>query len=57
MGQRLVIIGAGMATAYLLQELGNRDHRMQVTVIGDELKLQARIPELASPQVAVPDTA
>lgn len=39
MGQRLVIIGAGMATAYLLQELGERDHRMQVTVVGDEPEL------------------
>lgn len=36
MAERLVIVGAGMATAYLLQELGKRHHAMAVTVIGEE---------------------
>ena len=36
MQQRLIIVGAGMAAAYLLQELAGVDHRLQVTVIGDE---------------------
>jgi nitrite reductase (NADH) large subunit len=36
MQQRLIIVGAGMAAAYLLQELAAIDHRLQVTVIGDE---------------------
>lgn len=36
MKQRLVIIGAGMATAYLLQELSTCSHELQITVIGDE---------------------
>ena len=34
--QRLLIVGAGMATAYLLQQLARRDHGMAITVIGDE---------------------
>jgi nitrite reductase (NADH) large subunit len=36
MQQRLIIVGAGMAAAYLLQELAGLDHRLQITVIGDE---------------------
>lgn len=32
----LLIIGAGMATAYLLQELASHQHQMDITVIGDE---------------------
>jgi len=36
MQQRLVIVGAGMAAAYLLQELAGMDHSLQVSVIGDE---------------------
>ncbi len=33
---KLVIVGAGMAAAYLLQELAGRDHQLHITVIGDE---------------------
>lgn len=36
MGERLLIVGAGMATAYLLNELGTREHGRDITVIGDE---------------------
>jgi nitrite reductase (NADH) large subunit len=36
MRQRLIVVGAGMAAAFLLQELAGIDHRLQVTVIGDE---------------------
>lgn len=36
MTQRLLIIGAGMATAYLLQELQNLQHDFAITVVGDE---------------------
>ena len=36
MTRRLLIIGAGMATGYLLQELSGSDHGMTITVIGDE---------------------
>jgi nitrite reductase (NADH) large subunit len=36
MRQRLIIVGAGMAAAYLLQELAGVEHRLQITVIGDE---------------------
>ena len=33
---RLLIVGAGMATAYLLQELARREHDWAITVIGEE---------------------
>ncbi|MFT6955464.1 MAG: nitrite reductase (NADH) large subunit [Halieaceae bacterium] len=36
MTQRLLIIGAGMATAYLLQALKDLPHNFAITVIGDE---------------------
>ena len=36
MTQRLLIIGAGMATAYLLQELQILQHEFAITVVGDE---------------------
>ncbi|TDG15929.1 NAD(P)/FAD-dependent oxidoreductase [Seongchinamella unica] len=36
MSPETLIIGAGMATAYLLQELENRGHDGDITVIGDE---------------------
>ncbi len=36
MSGRLLIVGAGMAAAYLLQELAKRPHRLQVTVVGEE---------------------
>ncbi|MFV8819024.1 NAD(P)/FAD-dependent oxidoreductase [Haliea sp. E17] len=36
MHERLLIVGAGMASAYLLQELGKTRHPYAVTVIGDE---------------------
>lgn len=35
-GQHLVIVGAGMATAYLLRELARYEHAFRITVIGDE---------------------
>jgi nitrite reductase (NADH) large subunit len=34
--QHLVIVGAGMATAYLLRELARHEHAFRITVIGDE---------------------
>lgn len=36
MRKKLLIVGAGMATAYLLKELGGQQHGMDITVIGDE---------------------
>jgi len=36
MASKLLIIGAGMATACLLQSLSGRDHNLVITVIGDE---------------------
>jgi nitrite reductase (NADH) large subunit len=36
MATRLLIVGAGMATAYLLQELARLDHRLHITVVGEE---------------------
>ncbi len=36
MKSRLVIVGAGMASAYLLQELARREHGFDITLIGDE---------------------
>ncbi|MCB1694780.1 MAG: NAD(P)/FAD-dependent oxidoreductase [Pseudomonadales bacterium] len=36
MRQRLLIIGAGMAAAYLLQELGRAGADMDITVVGEE---------------------
>lgn len=36
MPKKIVIIGAGMATGFLLQELHNIDHNLVVTVVGDE---------------------
>lgn len=36
MKRRLVIVGAGMAAGYLLQELERRSHDLDVIVIGDE---------------------
>lgn len=36
MRERLLIIGAGMATAYLLQALHQHPHGFDVTVVGDE---------------------
>jgi len=36
MRQRLIIVGAGMAAAYLLQELAGLQHHLEVIVIGDE---------------------
>jgi len=36
MTDHLIIVGAGMATAYLLQELASHPHRLNITVIGDE---------------------
>ena len=38
MSQRLIIVGAGMAAAYLLQQLAELGHELQVTVNGDELE-------------------
>jgi len=38
MSVRLVIIGAGMAAAYLLQELEQRSHDLDIIVIGDEIE-------------------
>ena len=34
--KHLVIVGAGMATAYLLRELALHEHAFRITVIGDE---------------------
>ncbi|WP_167854879.1 NAD(P)/FAD-dependent oxidoreductase [Mangrovimicrobium sediminis] len=36
MRRKLVIVGAGMAAAYVLQELAQLEHDLDVTVIGDE---------------------
>jgi NAD(P)H-nitrite reductase large subunit len=36
MRQKLIIVGAGMAAAYLLQELLAQEHQWQITLIGDE---------------------
>jgi len=36
MKERLLIVGAGMATAYLLQALEEHPHDLEVTVIGEE---------------------
>ena len=36
MSSRLVIVGAGMATAYLLQELGREAADMEIIVLGEE---------------------
>ncbi|QFU74292.1 NAD(P)/FAD-dependent oxidoreductase [Halioglobus maricola] len=36
MKQRLLIVGAGMATAYLLQQLDQQIHDYCITVVGDE---------------------
>ena len=36
MSQQIVIVGAGMATAYLLQALARHQHDLRITVIGDE---------------------
>lgn len=36
MARRLLIIGAGMASAYLLEALGRYDHDLAITVCGDE---------------------
>ncbi len=36
MAQKLVIVGAGMAAAYLLQELSRLDHGLHITLIGEE---------------------
>ena len=36
MASRLVIVGAGMAAAYLLQELAAREHTWHITLIGEE---------------------
>ncbi len=36
MTERLVIIGAGMACAYLLQQLARQPHSYSITVVGDE---------------------
>ena len=36
MTHRLIIVGAGMAAAYLLRELARLDHRLHITLIGDE---------------------
>jgi nitrite reductase (NADH) large subunit len=36
MTQRLLVIGAGMAAAYLLRELAARDHGYDICVLGDE---------------------
>ena len=36
MAGRLLVVGAGMAAAYLLEELARRDHDYDITVIGDE---------------------
>jgi len=38
MAARLVIVGAGMAAAYLLQELERQPHDLEIIVIGDELE-------------------
>lgn len=37
MAERLLIIGAGMATAYLLQELAGQQHDLDITVVGEEI--------------------
>ncbi len=36
MSGRLLIVGAGMAAAYLLQELARRPHKLRITVVGEE---------------------
>ena len=36
MSQQIIIVGAGMATAYLLQALARHQHDLRITVIGDE---------------------
>ncbi len=36
MAERLIIIGAGMACAYLLQQLARQRHDFAITVVGDE---------------------
>ncbi len=36
MKQRLLIVGAGMASAYLLRELAQRAHDFDITLVGDE---------------------
>ncbi len=36
MTRKLLIVGAGMATAYLLQELQRYRHALDITVVGDE---------------------
>tara|TARA_R110002049_G_scaffold95306_11_gene234004 strand:- start:2897 stop:4120 length:1224 start_codon:yes stop_codon:yes gene_type:complete len=36
MGRKLIIVGAGMAAAYLLQELLAQEPQWQITLIGDE---------------------
>jgi nitrite reductase (NADH) large subunit len=36
MAERLLIVGAGMAAAYLLQELSRLHHQYHITVVGDE---------------------
>ena len=36
LAKHLVIVGAGMATAYLLRELARYEHAFRITVIGDE---------------------
>lgn len=36
MPHKLIIVGAGMAAAYLLRELARLDHRLHITLIGDE---------------------
>ena len=34
--KQLLIVGGGMATAYLLQALSRHDHNLDITVIGEE---------------------
>lgn len=36
MAKRLLIVGAGMASACLLQELARLEHRLDITVVGEE---------------------
>ena len=38
MTSRIVIVGAGMATAYLLQELAQHRHALDISVIGEEAR-------------------
>lgn len=38
MTSRIIIVGAGMATAYLLQELAQHRHALDISVIGEEAR-------------------